>query len=478
MGKLLNCPYIFFLQKGSDIIINALSNSVRYAITAYATQVVNFFAYIVILIMLFSFVLCKFLYPALMTIVFVAIFIVIQSKILKYIGSAVNSDIADAGAENTNILQQSIMAIKEIKALNTEECIFHQFFRTSSKVSRLEQLGIFIQGVPSFVTETFVVLTISILCCLMVLRGLGNHLVTNLGLIAVVFFRLAPVLNRMSAAYGVIKAYAGSVESLNREYKQVLNKSLERVDLKQSTLIEFSKTIRLKNIEFVYESDGKFSLSDINLTINRGDYIGVIGASGSGKTTLVDVILGLLNPTAGEYYIDDIKVSIENTRHLTKLFGYVPQSPYIFPGTIAKNIALGQKDTAMDYEKIREVMKMAQLEEFDPDKTVMEAGKTLSGGQKQRIAMARALYRNPKVLILDEATSALDVQTEYQIRKVIEGLRGKVTVITVTHRVPMLGSYDKIVCMDNGKIIDTGTFNELKMRHLNLVEMVEIPDIS
>ncbi|MDR0393312.1 MAG: ABC transporter ATP-binding protein/permease [Puniceicoccales bacterium] len=479
MDKLLNCPYVFFLQKNSDTIINTLDNTVRYVVTTYVNYIIQFFINLLISFMLLSFMLYKFFYPSLVTFIFIIIFVTIQSKIIKRISLTISKDTVNANVQNINVLQQSMMAIKETKVLNAEEYIFCKFSKTSTRINKVEQLGNFIQGFPSFVMEAFIILAIFLFCCtLVMLKEVDNVLMTNLGLVAVIFFRLAPILNRASTAYGVIKAYTSSVESLNKEYEQVLNNSIINIDSKNLTPLEFKRKIQLKNVTFAHKFDSQFSLSNINLIIHHGEFIGIVGSSGAGKTTLVDIILGLLAPITGEYYIDDVKISTENAHNLANLFGYVSQAPYILSDTIAKNIAFGQEDAVTCHKKIEKVMKMAQLEEFSPDKMVMELGKTLSGGQKQRIAIARALYRNPKILVLDEATSALDIHTEHLISEAITNLRGEKTIITISHRLVTLKSCDRIIYMDDGRIVDIGPFNELKAKHLKFMEMIRMSNIA
>jgi ATP-binding cassette subfamily C protein len=423
--------------------------------------------------------LYKLFYPSLVTFIFIIILVTIQSKITKRVSLTVSKDTTNANVQNINVLQQSMMAIKETKVSHAEEYIFRKFSQTSTRVNKVEQLGQFIQSFPSFVMEVSIILAIFLFCCTMVmLKEVDNVLMTHLGLVAVIFFRLAPILNRASTAYGAIKAYTSSVESLNKEYEEVLNNSITDIDSKSLIPLEFKRRIQLKNITFVYKSDSKFSLSNINLIIHHGEFIGIVGSSGAGKTTLVDIILGLLTPITGEYYIDDVKISTENAHNLTNLVGYVSQAPYILSDTIAKNIVFGQEDPSICHKKIEKVMKMAQLEEFRPDKMVMECGKTLSGGQKQRIAIARALYRDPKILVLDEATSALDVHTEHLISEAMANLRGGKTIVAISHRLVTLKSCDRIVYMDDGRIVDIGPFNELKAKHSKFMEMVKMSNIA
>jgi ATP-binding cassette, subfamily B, bacterial PglK len=194
--------------------------------------------------------------------------------------------------------------------------------------------------------------------------------------------------------------------------------------------------------------------------------VGIVGHSGAGKTTFVDLLLGLLNPTSGKILADgvDVKTSIKAWR---KNIGYIPQSIYLFDDTIRANIAFGYFPDRIDDDRIWKVLKTVQMQDFVAklpkalDTFVGESGVRLSGGQRQRIGIARALYRNPRLLIMDEATSALDNQTEKAVTDAIERLSRNRTVIIIAHRLSTIQKCDVIYMMGGGKIICHGTYDRL-----------------
>ena len=207
--------------------------------------------------------------------------------------------------------------------------------------------------------------------------------------------------------------------------------------------ISFTKNLELKNIYYAYPESNINVLKDINLTINKGDLIGIIGKSGGGKTTLVDVILGLLHPTSGSLYIDN-KLIDSRTKNWRNLFGYVQQDDFLIDDSLKNNIALGVKEDNIKQQDLLFAIRSANLESFIeslPNKintNVGEKGIKISGGQRQRIAIARALYFKPSILILDEATSALDSKTEVEVMDAINSLKGKSTIIMISHRASTL----------------------------------------
>ena len=212
----------------------------------------------------------------------------------------------------------------------------------------------------------------------------------------------------------------------------------------------------MKKISFNYKKNSKFNISNINFTIKKGESIGIVGPSGSGKSTILNIILGLLKPNSGEILFDDL--SIKEIEGWNKNVGYVPQNVYLTDDTIYNNIAFGVGKDKNKFKKVGVSLKKAQLNNFiatlpNKENTIVgEKGVRLSGGQIQRIGIARALYHNPKILVLDEASSALDYKTEESLMSAVNLLKGKTTMIIVTHRLSTVEKCDKIIEIKNGKI--------------------------
>ena len=214
-------------------------------------------------------------------------------------------------------------------------------------------------------------------------------------------------------------------------------------------------------MSFSYPSRKEFSLSKLSMSIKKGDFVGIIGETGSGKSTLINLIIGLLKPSQGEVEVDQLNID-SNLSGWYKKIGYVPQSIYLTDDTIRRNIAFGLNENDIDDSLIKESIVKANLEEFIKnlpnglDTIVGEKGIRLSGGQQQRIGIARALYRDPEILILDEATSSLDQLTEKKIMESIQFLKRKKTLIIVTHRLSTVQNCDRILFIEKGKIIKQG----------------------
>lgn len=225
--------------------------------------------------------------------------------------------------------------------------------------------------------------------------------------------------------------------------------------------------IRLNDLRFRYNENSIDVIRRLNLEIKRGSRVGFVGATGSGKSTLIDLIMGLLEPTSGSIEVDHEVLTCANRRKWQASIAHVPQSVYLADSSIAQNIALGMNFPHIDEPRLREAARKAQLAEFIenlPEKyatKVGERGVQLSGGQRQRIGLARALYRQPHVLVLDEATSALDDATERAVMEAIDSLGDSVTVLMVAHRISTLRNCDCIFELSQGSLARKGTYHEL-----------------
>ena len=226
-------------------------------------------------------------------------------------------------------------------------------------------------------------------------------------------------------------------------------------------------SITLDSIVFDYPEKKNKVIDDISLVIPQNALIGFAGPSGSGKSTLIDIILGLLHPQSGELRLGNTVITKDNAYLLQSKVGYVPQAIFLSDNTIRSNIAFGLDDEDIDEKKIQDAVSQSQLRDLmhqlpeGLDTMVGEKGVQLSGGQRQRIAIARAIYRDPKILVLDEATSALDGLTEQKIMQSIHNIASDITVIIIAHRLNTIKECDMIYLIDKGKIVADGTYSEL-----------------
>ena len=269
-----------------------------------------------------------------------------------------------------------------------------------------------------------------------------------ISLFVIALYRLMPSLNRIVENYNIILFNHRALEIVDMD----LSYEKEKLGDKKVNLLN---GISIKNLEFEYEKD-KSVLSNINLIIPKGSNVGFIGESGSGKSTLIDIIMGLHKQKKGQLISDNTIIDESNMKSWRSKIGYIPQSIYLFDGTVAENVIFGLE---YDKAKLIKVLKQAQIFDFLQSKNsiktlVGDGGVLLSGGQKQRIAIARALYTDPEILVLDEATSSLDEETEREIMNEIYSNIGDKTLIIVAHRLSTTDRCDKIFLVKNGNIYE------------------------
>ena len=373
------------------------------------------------------------------------------------------------GAELNKHLHQGMASAKDVKILDREDDLIHQVDKNIFKMTGIQQIIHFIAGLPRFSFEMLMVCTFSVVVFVMIgLKKDMADIIQYLGIFAVASFRIVPGASRILTAYQNLKYIQPSTEILIKEFNSKNNSYVKKnYHSKNSNVsLKFQKEINLTNLSFSYPTRKEFSLSQLSMTIKKGDFIGIIGETGSGKSTLVNLLIGLLKPSEGKVEVDEMNIH-SNLLAWYKKIGYVPQSVYLVDDTIRKNIAFGLREDNIDSDLITQAVELASLNKFinnlsnGLETIVGEKGIRLSGGQQQRIGIARALYRDPEILILDEATSSLDQLTEKKIMESIQFLKRKKTLIIATHRLFTVKNCDKIFFIDKGKITKQGSLEKI-----------------
>ena len=323
----------------------------------------------------------------------------------------------------------------------------NEFSTVVHKYAKVNATSGFLSSFPRLFLETIGFSLIVLLLTTLLYLNQSNvvYILPTLSLFAIALYRLLPSVNRIVNGYNTLLYYHKSIDIIDEELKTTQ-------EYLGNKIIEFKDKIELTNIDFAYQD--KKVLSDINLTVNKGEKIAFIGESGSGKSTLVDLIIGLHRSSQGKLKIDGLLIDESNLQNWRSQIGYIPQQVYLFDGTILENVCFGR-----DLEKslLEAVLKQANIFNFLQTKQgvetlVGEGGIQLSGGQKQRIAIARALYGQPEILVLDEATSALDEETEKKIMNEIYQISQGKTLIIIAHRLSTIKGCNKIYKLENGML--------------------------
>ena len=339
----------------------------------------------------------------------------------------------------------------------------------------------FMPNMSKYIIESGVVIGAVLISGIQFLLNDSAHAIATLSVFLASGTRIAPAIMRIQQSAMLIKSSEGSALStiqLLKELSQVKSRDSENTFL--DTRHEgFLGKIEFKDVWLNFPPSQKYALAGINLNITTGESIALVGPSGAGKTSLVDVMLGVITPTRGH-----VKISGEFPSDCVSIWpgaiGYVPQDVKILEGTFYENITLGYDDIEIDQQLLLDALEVSQLLEFVQslpnglNTIVGERGTTLSGGQRQRLGIARAMFTKPKLLVLDEATSALDGQTEAEISKSIELLRGKVTVIMIAHRLSTIRHADKVVYLEDGQIIAQGPFEVVRAKVPDFDEQAQL----
>ena len=350
-------------------------------------------------------------------------------------------------------LLESFAGIKLIKIFKSEKIFISKFIFHLKNVLNIGKVVNIINLSPKFILELFAAISMSAVILILLKNNYSSDkIISLLALYALAGFKIIPSVNKILNNFYAIKYSAPTLDLIYEDFK-LKNTLIENQSYNNDKI---QKAIELKNISFKYPETKNEILSNLNYKFNKNEIIGITGKSGSGKTTLLDLILGLYNPSSGLIQIDSVKN--DNSLYSFKNLGYVSQNVYLLDEDIETNITFGEKSKILHDQRIKEALKISDLDEFvnnlpqKLDTIVGERGSRLSGGQVQRIGIARAIYKNPTLLVLDEATSALDNTTQEQIMKNLANYKKDRIIILSSHRPETLKYCDKIINVDKGSI--------------------------
>ncbi|MGV0026184.1 ABC transporter ATP-binding protein [Phormidesmis priestleyi] len=369
--------------------------------------------------------------------------------------------------ETMRIINHSLGGLKEVRVIGCEGYFEEQASVQMDRFAVSSAAHMSFTNLPRYAIEAFLITFLVGFTGIFLIFNPDNsqNLSSVLGIFAMASIRLLPAVGNVVSSLNDVRYASYSMDKLYFDL-QSLEKNQPKLPRGDAQAMPFSKQLVLDRISYRYPNVEENALNQISLTLKKGESIGLIGRSGAGKTTLVDVILGLLTPEAGDIQVDGVSV-YDNLRAWQNLIGYVPQSIFLIDDTLERNIAFGVPDHLIDQEKLIQAVQVAQLDELVEQlpqgiSTVIgERGVRLSGGQRQRIGIARALYHDRQLLILDEATAALDNETESLVSEAVKSLGGSKTIILIAHRLTTLEHCDRIYQVEKGRIIKSGSYQEV-----------------
>lgn len=458
-------PYLVHCSRNSSEIIAGISSKANSVILAVIFPLLNLLSSTVILIVILSAIVS--VEPIIALFIFGG-FGVIYLLVIRFTKKQSLIDSHCIANESVNVikcLQEGLGGIRDVLIDGSQEAYCRIYMRADARLRRAQGNHVFISGGPRYFVEALGMLLISIIAYVIAQGADGiNDAVPILGFLALGAQRLLPALQQVYASWSSIHGGRASLQDTLDLLDQPLPLHLNQMACER---IPFNNVISLKNLSFRYKFEKSYVLNNINLEILKGSRVGFIGPTGSGKTTLLDVIMGLLPPTDGSLEIDGKTINSSNRHAWQAHIAHVPQDIYLSDASIEQNIAFGVSADNIDNYRVREVAKIAQISETIegwPERyqtKVGERGVCLSGGQRQRIGIARALYKEAKVIILDEATSALDSQTEQAVMDAIEKLDKNLTLLIIAHRLTTLKNCTHIVELRDSYIAKVGGYYDV-----------------
>jgi len=390
------------------------------------------------------------------------------------------SVISQAQEAKYRLMSDGFGGIKDIIILSRQEYFYRNFIKKNLWLANALGKNQIMSQVPRFAIE-FVALGVVVIFIMVVTQRDGSSISSLLGTLSVyglAMFKLMPAFQIAYTGISQIKGNLNAFEQIKGDLSSSVSSTSTQT--RSDETMHLKNELRLSDVSFAFASQQKFILKNINVVIPALSTVGLVGVSGSGKSTTADIISGLMMPTNGNIEIDGTPLTEATLKSWRRSVGVVSQSIFLSETTIKENIAFGLDPKQIDEEKLASAIISSRVSDFlielpnGIDTKVGERGVTLSGGQKQRIGVARALYCDADLLILDEATSALDGITEKFIMDSFRNLAGRKTILMIAHRLGTVKNCDIIYFFEQGRVTDSGTFDELCRRNSKFRELARL----
>jgi subfamily B ATP-binding cassette protein MsbA len=476
--KILNLPIGYFTEKRKGDLMSRTTNDIFEVETSVVGVLEGWLTY-PLQIISFLFVLFV-ISPQLTT--FVLIFIPVMGFIIGRVTRSLKKqslDVAIKSGESVSILDETLGGLRVIKAFNVESILRSKFDTLNKDLLRLRNHISFRRDLASPLSEF---LGVTMVCGILyfggrLVLGQGINLSPSVFLTyLIMFYNIINPAKSLSTSFSNVRKGSSAMQRID----EVLNAPVTVDDNPNGKKISaFNESIEFRNVSFSYED---FSiLKNINLRIKKGQTVALVGSSGAGKSTLADLVPRFHDVTAGELLIDGVNIKDYSLRAVRQLMGIVTQEPILFNDTIANNIALGKEDASE--QEIIKAAKIANAHSFIENKedsyqtNIGDRGSKLSGGERQRLTIARAVLKNPPILILDEATSSLDTESERLVQDAINNLMQDRTSIVIAHRLSTVRHANEIIVLQKGEIAERGTHDELLAKdgiYKRLIDMQEV----
>ncbi|AZL67603.1 ABC transporter ATP-binding protein [Pseudomonas oryziphila] len=398
---------------------------------------------------------------------YVSLFFVVRGRLARN-----GKMISRVSKQRFTLMNEGFGAIRDVQLLGRESSFIRAFQESGRVFARAYGSSNGLYNMPRYLMEFIVYsgMVGLILILLKVHEGDLSAILPVLAVFGLAAFKLLPSFQQIYSGVAQVKSNISAFESIKHDLSLARASSLTSM-IGRTEGDHLQGDVEFRSVEFCYPDKPTAALKNISLRIPRGAVVGIVGPSGSGKSTLIDLFLGLITPDKGAFLVGERVVDRNNVRQWQEQLGYVPQSIFLTEGTITENVAFGVEPEFIDAQKVKRAIQLAHLDEWvdalpDAYETrIGERGVQISGGQRQRLGIARALYDDADILVFDEATSALDGVTEKMIMEAVERFSHKKTIIMIAHRLNTIKNCDVIFMLDQGRVVDQGTYEYLMVNN-------------
>lgn len=470
-------PYTVHISRNSSDVIAGISNKSNGLVNGVALPILTIISSTFILTAIMITLLA--LEPLIALTTFTGIGVIYALVIIVTKSLLARDSLAISRSTNQVLkaLQEGLGGIRDVLIDGAQAIYCSNYQNADTRLRRALANVQIISGSPRYGIEALGMVLIAAVAYSLTSKSDGvATVIPILGTLAIGAQRILPVAQQIYSSMAHIRAGREPLIDVLELLEQPLPAN---VDTPLPTPIQFNQSIKIDNISFRYTLNSPLILQGLQLTISKGSRVGFIGTTGSGKSTLLDIIMGLLSPSQGSVFIDNVQLTTSNHRSWQMHIAHVPQAIFLADSSIAENIAFGIPASEIDLERVRSAAKKAQIadviESWEKQYStfVGERGIRLSGGQRQRIGIARALYKNADVIIFDEATSALDNETEQAVMEAIESLGGDLTILMVAHRISTLKNCTQIVELGDGVIKRVGSYEDITTKTKTTYPMIQ-----
>lgn len=478
-------PWIFHAQSNSTQLTNKIAQECERVSSGIITPLMQMNAKIVLVIFISATI---FIYSPVIAIFAISLFCIAYFLMFKTVRARFASNgltISSQQALRFKYMGEGFGGIKDLLLYGRQQAINDDFLVASKNFANAKGMTQTLSQIPRYAVEFLAFSGVLLLMVYLIQRYDGSlgSVLPLLSIFVLAGLKLLPAFQQIYFALSQVRANLSAFSNIKEDLKLSadsldLNRPQNSDDL-DNNFIEFENHITVEGLNFYFPDSNNPALDKINLKISKNKLIGIVGSSGSGKSTLIDILMGLIKPSNGRICIDEIPLDQKNIRSWQDKLGFVSQSIFLSDASIKDNIAFGIPQNEIDDAKVLQACKLAHLNkligelEDGLNTNVGERGIQLSGGQRQRIGIGRALYNDADVLFFDEATSALDGITEKYIMESIDEFMGKKTIILIAHRLATVKKCDVIHILEEGKIIDSGSFEDLSSRNNFFQKMLD-----